>query len=836
MEKNNTWKWIALVMMLLWSVILTMGGINRGLDIVGGLSMDLEIDEAKFRTEYAEANPGKPQDELEGEFARALEGARNNLPEIIRNRIDKTGVVEPAIYSRGGNRLVVQIPAVDEKQQEEARKAMKAVAALQFKLIHENSDEWVKELIEKNLAPPGFKYVKLDERTTALIREGKADINWDVIKKFQPRSRSEFMLEKKVLRDGSTAYFPAYVETRTMLDGTELAKAFPNIDANGRTIISFVLKKTGAKKFARITSDYCPRGQLNNSEEGRQLAIILDGTLYSSPVIRSPILGGEGMIEGSFDYPEALRLSTVLMSGALPAPVNILSENTVSATAGASAVSSGITAAIVGSIGVFLFMAFYYRLAGIVQNLALLLVIVLMPFGAWVAAGFLGLISSGGTGGGKVMLPTLTLPGIAGIALTVGMAVDAAVLIFERMREELSSGKPLRAAIAAGYERAFSAILDSNVTTIITAVILYWQGTGPIRGFAVMLTAGIIVSMLVYLIYMKLFLNSTASSASVKTFKFLHVINATNFDFLGKTKIAVILTILILAGAVAGVAMRGKKVFNVEFLGGAEVTFTGLTADTASIQKIDDTLKAAGIADSIAQYEGGKLVVRVGYDEKATAHEHDKAKAAITAAFPAAQTTGDANLIGAQVGDELATSGIYALIFAIAAILIYLTLRFEFAYAVGAIVALIHDAVLTVTMYGALGHQYSLAFISALLAMLGYSTNDTIIVFDRIREEVKLQGNRMSYRQICNRAINLTLSRSIITHLTTLISVTALWLLGTGVIKDIAFTLFVGIVTATFSSIFIATPVMLLWHRQKDARDQQRKAAAEAPAAKPAKA
>lgn len=835
MENKSTWKWIALAMMLLWSVILTMGGINRGLDIVGGISFDVTIDEARFRTEYAEANPEKTKEQLEKEFSQALEGARRNLPEIIRNRIDKTGVVEPAIYSRGGNRLVVQIPAVDEKQKDAARKAIKSVAALQFKLVHENSGAWVKELIDQNLAPAGFKWVKLDERSTVLIREGKADINWDVIRKFQSRARCEFMLERNLLPNGQLIFNPSYVETRTMLDGTELAKAYPDLDQYGKNVIGFTLKSGGAKKFARITSDYCPRGELNPSSNGRQLAVILDGTLYSSPEIQSPILGGRGQISGNFDYAEALRLSTVLNSGALPAPMDILSENSVSATAGASAVQSGITAAIVGSIGVLLFMAFYYRLAGVVQNLALALVVILMPFGAWMAAGFLGLISSGGTGGGKIMLPTLTLPGIAGIALTVGMAVDAAVLIFERMREELTTGKSLRAAIAAGYERAFSAILDSNVTTVITAVILYWQGTGPIRGFAVMLVAGIIVSMIVYLIYMKLFLNTAADRPAVKTFKFLHVINATSFDFLGKTKLVVILTILLLAGSIAGVTMRGKKAFNVEFLGGAEIAFTGITAAEAPVEKIDEVIKKAGIADSITQYEGDRLVIRVGYDEKATTHEHEKAKAAITNAYRTATATGDANLIGAQVGDELARSGIYALIFAIAGILIYLTIRFEFAFAVGAIVALIHDGILTVTLYGALGHQYSLAFISALLAMLGYSTNDTIIVFDRIREEVKLQGARMSYRQICNRAINLTLSRSIITHLTTLISVTALWVIGTGVIKDIAFTLFVGIITATFSSIFIATPVMLLWHRKEEARDQRRAAAANA-AAKPAKA
>lgn len=811
--KNTTWKWIALGAMVLWSIILVSGGIKKGLDIEGGTSIEVEIDEPLFRTQYAEANPDKKPAELNAEFNQAMDGARRNLPEIIRNRIDRMGIEEPSIYLRGGNRLVVQLPGITSNKQAQARETIKNVATLQFRLVSEQSAQWVKALFEQKLAPRGYKIVQIDAQNSAYIPENakvKDAINADELRRFQPRPRSEFMLMKKVLRDGSQVYEPHYVESRIQLDGTQLAKAYPNQDMNNRIIIDFKLKKVGAEKFARLTSDFCTNGERNSGREGRQLAIVLDGTLYSAPVIKSPITGGSGMIEGQFDYTEALRLSTVLMSGALPAPVKIMSESTVSPTAGKSAVSSGVNAAIIGSVGVILFMALYYRLAGMVQNMALVLIVVLIPFGAWIAAGFLGMISSGGVASGKVPLPTITLPGIAGIALTIGMAVDAAVLIFERMREELAAGKSLRASIEAGYERAFSAIFDSNVTTVISAVILFWQGTGPVRGFAVMLTAGIIVSMIVYLIYMRLFLETVAEKGHIKTFKFLHVIKSANFDFLGKTRIAVIVTVIVL-GIAGGMSFaKGKKAFNVEFLGGAEIVFSGLDSGKTPSSQIEDLLRKSGVTDAFVQYEGDRLSVRVPVEEG------EKATAIVLGAYEAQGAhAGETNLIGAQVGRELARSGALALLMAVLGIAAYLTFRFEFAFAVGAIVSLLHDALITIFVFSALGHQFSLAFVSALLAMIGYSTNDTVIVFDRIREERKLQAGKMTFREICNHAINLTLSRTVITHAVTLISVTALWLIGTGVIKDIAFTMFVGIVTGTFSSIFIATPIMMLWHRSK---------------------
>lgn len=818
MEKNALWKWIALGGMTLWSIILMSDGIKKGLDIQGGSSFEVQLDADALRAQMKSEAEYETDEKLDAAVAKRLHDSRDTVVERIRNRIDGIGVAEPSIFPRAEDRIVVQLPGIDSNKTADARASIESVAFLAFRLVHENSQVWVQELFAKKLAPRGFK-VGGDDKNTFYIRDLQAVPNekadrafWSDIRTFARRPGCEFLLTKDDL-NGATIYRPHYVEVRRQLDGTAVKNARVELGQMGEHRISLTFNSKGASQFARVTSDYAPNGERNIGKEGRQLGIVLDDTLYSAPVIRGAILNGSAEITGSFTALEAARLVNVLHAGSLPVPVKIISSSEVSPTMGKNAVSSGVNAAVTGSLGVILFMMFYYRLAGTVQNIALLLIVLLLPFGAWISAGVLGILAGGE--GGSVKLPVLTMPGIAGIALTIGMAVDAAVLIFERMREELTAGKSLKASIDAGYERAFSAILDSNVTTVITAVILFWQGTGPIRGFAVMLCAGIIVSMIVYLIYMRLFLETMAERTHVKTFKFLHVIRGANYNFLAKTRIAVIATIIVLAVSWFALYSRGRNAFNVEFLGGAQITFAGLDATKAPVGSVEDELKKAGI-EGVVQYEGSMLSIRVP-DERGEA-----AKSIVMEKFKdAGVQPGESVHIGAQVGKELTRSGLMALIFAIGGILLYLTVRFQFAFAVGAIVALLHDAFITVGLYAACGHQFSLAFISALLAMMGYAVNDTIIVFDRIREELKLQGSRMSYRDVCNRAINLTLSRTIITHGVTLISVTALLVLGTGVVKDIALTMFLGIVTGTFSSIFIATPIMLLWHREKDASGSQ---------------
>lgn len=836
MEKNITWKWIALAGMMLWSIILVSGGVKKGLDIQGGAAFEVQIDADELKkqmlsepdSEYG-SNPAK----LEADAAKRIKESREVVVERIRNRIDGMGVEEPSIYPRGDDRIVIQLPGIDTNKMADARKSLEEVGFLSFRLVHEQSQFWTKDLFDRNLAPPGFKATGSGEdrffvRDTKAVPDEKAGRDfWNGIRNFARRAGCELLLQKDLV-NGATVYRPFYVETRMQMDGRAVERAQVDIGQMGDHRITLKFNAKGMKQFARVTSDYAPNGERNAGKDGRQLGIVLDSTLYSAPVIRSPILAGNAEITGRFTFNEASRLVNVLRAGSLPVPVKVLSQNEVSATMGESAVKSGVLAAIVGLVGVVLFMASYYRLAGMIQNGALVLISLLLPFGAWVSAGILGILAGSGEGG-TVKLPVITMPGIAGLALTLGMAVDAAVLIFERMREETAAGKTLRAAIDAGYDRAFSAIFDSNVTLVITSIILFWQGTGPVRGFAVMLNAGIITSMIIYLIYMRIFLETVAERGHVKSFKMMHILHNTNFDFVSKTMMAIIVTIVLLVGSWFVVFQKGKKAFNVEFTGGAALTFTGLDPSRLHVNEIEEALKKAGIAEPFVQYEGRSLQVRVASEQG------DLARETLMKAYQAqGLAAGMVENIGPQVGKELKRSGITAFCLAMLGILIYLTVRFQLAFACGAVFALVHDALITIGLYAALGHQYSLPFISALLAMSGYSTNETIIVFDRVREEIKLHGSRMSMRDVCNRAINLTLSRTVITHSVTLISVTALLVLGTGVVKDIALTMFIGIITGVFSSIFIATPVMLFFHRRfhPEARESQKRVVPASAAAK----
>ncbi|MDD3275522.1 MAG: protein translocase subunit SecF, partial [Kiritimatiellales bacterium] len=420
---------------------------------------------------------------------------------------------------------------------------------------------------------------------------------------------------------------------------------------------------------------------------------------------------------------------------------------------------------------------------------------------------------------GSMDLPVLTMPGIAGIVLTLGMAVDANVLIFERIREELRTGKSLGASITAGYGKAFSTIFDSNLTTLLTAVILFWQGSGPIRGFAITLSAGIMVSMLMALVFTRLMLDTLAAKTKLATLKMFTIFRNSKFDFLGKRKFAAILSVSVIVVTWIFFINNGEKNFGVDFTGGSSISFA--FDQKQSEDAVRAVLDQAGVKDADVQYhkELGvaadvakeTLEIKVAYENSNAALE------SINTAF-AAQGYHDISndTVGPQIGSELKKKGIMSLALAMLGIIIYISFRFEFAFAVGAIVAIFHDVLITVGIYCLCGRQLSLPIIAALLTIVGYSVNDTIVVFDRIREDIKLMhGGKTSYREIANLSINQTLSRTVLTSLTTLLTVVMLLVFGGGAINDFALALFIGIVVGTYSSIFVATPVVLLWHKEK---------------------
>ena len=827
MTKNAMWKWATLGLITVWSLALVTPfkeKVKLGLDLKGGTSFTVEVDRDEIRKQVLEQDESLDAAKLDSAVELKVKTSRNIAIEVIRGRIDGLGIAEPEIYPLLDDRVVIRLPGVDVDKRAEAKDSIQSVAFLQFRLVHPESDAWVRELTASGLTPKGFSLTSYREtpvyiRDSATAADEEMDASyWNELKRFGAKRNAEFMLQKDNTQDGSTIYRPVYVEMRAQMTGSAVASAQVEYNQNNMPYISMTFNKKGAEQFGNVTAANAPNGDNNmGNETGRQLAIILDGKLYSAPTIQEAIYGGNAQITGSFTMEECQRVVNVLNAGALPVPVRIVEERTVDPTLGRDSIQSGVRALTYGSIAVVAFMLVYYMAAGVIADISLLLVLILLPFGMWFSSGWLGLFSSVGA---KAGLPVLTLPGIAGIVLTIGMAVDANVLIFERIREELRTGKSVFGAITAGYSKAFSTILDANVTTLLTAVILFWQGSGAIRGFAVTLTAGILVSMLMVLVFTRLFLETLAEKTKIKSLKMLSIIKAnTQIDFVGKRLIAAVLSLSIILVSWVFFIQKGQDNFGVDFTGGSAITFRFDEKQDNEI--IRAALTEAGIKDASIQYqreiaatEGMELPetleVKVGYEDGTRALDTMLAKFGAKGYKDIANDT-----VGPQIGEELKKKGVMALAWALVGIIIYISIRFEFAFAVGAIVALLHDVLITVGIYCLFGRQLSLPIVAALLTIVGYSVNDTIVVFDRIREDIKLMKGKASYREIANLSINQTLSRTVLTSLTTLLTVTMLLLFGGGAINDFALALFIGIIVGTYSSIFVATPVVLLWHKEK---------------------
>jgi SecD/SecF fusion protein len=388
-------------------------------------------------------------------------------------------------------------------------------------------------------------------------------------------------------------------------------------------------------------------------------------------------------------------------------------------------------------------------------------------------------------------------------------------------------GKRLVSAIEAGYEKVFSTILDANVTTLITAVILFWQGSGPIRGFAITLSAGIVVSMFVALVITRLMFELLAYKTKIQQIKMFQLLGEKNIDFLSKRGLAAILSVLVIASTWTVFFMKGEQNFGVDFTGGTSLTYR--FAEKQTVDDIRGVLSAAGVTDAFVQYQRELIPDDTGVVPeylllKVPYGEGDAAKDALARELPQAQFhILQEDTVGPQVGHDLRRKGIMAMAWALVGIVIYISLRFEFAFAIGAIVALAHDVLITIGIFCLLGNQLSLPIVAALLTIVGYSVNDTIVVFDRIREDLGLIRDK-TYSQIANLSINQTLNRTLLTSITTLLTVTMLLIFGGGAIKDFALALFIGILVGTYSSIFVATPVVLYWHKDQPPKPEKKPA------------
>jgi SecD/SecF fusion protein len=688
---------------------------------------------------------------LKGGDKEVTKGMLDQAVEVIRKRIDVFGVSEPIISPVGSDRILVQIPGLDTAKIQEARDQLSRVAKLEFRMVYPDNGERLREIDQgKQVIPPEFRIESYKQQHTA---EGE-------------KSVEERLLIKK----------------KPDLAGDRVSNAGASYERDG-WVVHLRFDSEGAKQFGNITA----------ANIHHRFAIVLDGIIQSAPVIQDAIYGGDAQITGRFTEEEARGLASVLQNP-LQTPVSIEEERSISPTLGADSIRASIVAGLVGLIITLVCVGIYYKIPGLVANLALIINLILLV-GALTMFHFV-----------------LTLPGIAGIILTIGLSVDANVLIFERLREEMALGKSLKIALNTAYEKAFSSIFDANVTTLITAIILFWQARGPVRGFAVSLTFGIFASLFTALIVGRNALGWLVDTGRLKRISMLHLISSKNINFLGKGFIACMCSLaLLLAGAFA-FYKRGERNFGVDFRGGDMITLSAPgKIDIGQVRH--DVLQPLGFADASIQEstQAGKGYITI----RTPLNTSDKVEKEIMRTLPnAGFKVEGSERVGALVGGELAKSSLIALGLGILGILIFVTFRFQLSFAVGAIVALLHDVLITVGVFALFGRELTLTIVGAVLTVAGYSINDTIVVYDRIREGLA-SGRRGTIEEIMNSSINQTLSRTILTSTVTLIPILCLFLFGGAVLRDFSLAIIIGVVVGTYSSIFIASPIVLWWTRAR---------------------
>ncbi|MCK5786065.1 MAG: protein translocase subunit SecD [Candidatus Sabulitectum sp.] len=557
----------------------------------------------------------------------------------------------------------------------------------------------------------------------------------------------------------------------------------------------------GASNWAQITGE--------NVDE--RVSIILDGRIYSVATIQERITGSGTRLSGAFSVEEARDLRLVLKAGSLPARLIIAEEQTIGPSLGQKAIRNGFIAGVVGLVLIAVFMIIYYGASGVIAVLALL-------FDMLIILGFLcfpGPLARLGVTG---LNATLTLPGIAGIILTIGMAVDASVLIYERIREELRSGKGIRSAVDSGYARAFVTILDANLTTFITALVLYKFGTGPIRGFAVTLSIGIMASMFCSLVFTRSFFSIML--AQIKRTKIsigkMALIKDAHFKITAvrkKTYIASLVMILI--GLIAFFAHGGLNL-SIDFTGGLETNVISMEHSTTD--ELGEALIAQGLASvqiqSLQDWDGAgyAFVIRTSTSDKDAVYDAlGQENCTLMEDESGNSEASFIKQIGPRVGAELRSKAVDSILMAMFFIVLYIWYRFQFKWGIAAVAALVHDVLITVGILALLQVDISLTIIAALLTIVGYSINDTIVVFDRIREDNRLRKGK-TFEETVNKGINETLSRTIVTSVTTFVAVLMLFIFGTGDIRNFALTLMIGIVVGTYSSVFVASPILIDWH------------------------
>ena len=735
----------------------SQAAIKRGLDLRGGIAFTMEATDLNVTADLDQASGASPMDKV---------------VEIMSERLNAFGVAETVVRKKGDRSIEVQIPDLTTKQDPGIINELQKPAKLEFRIVNTNSnapvpvqegEEWTDE--------DGIPYV-------ALLRSDA-----------QPNER------------------PIWVRRLWSADGEIIAEAYPRQDQMGGWEVGLDFTPEGGAAFGDLTGSIAEMADLTTGMPGR-LAIVLDGQLESAPSVKERIGGGSAVITGNFSFREAKMLSDIL-NNPLKVSLTIGEQYEVSPTLAAGALSSSLNACILGAVLVIAFMVVWYKAGGIVAILSVGLNVLL------VVATLSGIFQA-----------TFTLPGMAAIVLTIGMAVDANILIFERIREELRAGKSSENALQGGYAKAFSTIIDANLTTLITASILIWLGTGPVKGFGITLAIGIVTSVFCALFVSRLFLTLLVKSG-VQNLISLQKIEKSEpkspIDFLTYRKVAFLASWVVVAIGIFSVYSKKDTILGIDFRGGEElVSGFANPIDPGDLEQSLQSNPFLGEVQHVYRSEVGsgegasRLVLQTeeGKSREALAH--------IQKQFPdAALIEEGLSNIGGSVSEQIKRDAIISVSVALLGILLYVALRFEMGYAIGAVVATIHDILMTVGLFVLIGYlsdgvlcsgQFTAPMLASILMIVGYSINDTIVVFDRIREELELNPVT-NLRKIVTLAINRVLSRSILTSFTTLLAATSLWIFGAGIINDFAFVFVIGILTGTFSSIFIASPIFYFWHR-----------------------
>lgn len=815
------------------------------------------------------------------EINKEIESAVERSFTILRNRLDQFGTAQPNIQRVPGGRIQIEIPGADNPQR--VRKLLQGVARLEFWDVVDPStlngplleinDILVKEQNTKvasstskpqkdsnlsdllgdstNVEADSTNVARgLDSLQNASISPLFALSNPSVPFRYNVRDTAKInaIFKRQEIRgklprnialrwankaetqagfEGLDLYFLEIPRNgKPKLTGEVITDARSDMDERGNPAVSMNMNTTGTRSWKNWTAEAS-----NRNPKGR-IAIVLDNTVYSAPSVTNEIPNGNSQISGSFTREEANDLANVLKAGSLPAPTNIIEEAMVGPSLGQVAQSQGFVSIACGLILVIVFMVAYYGKAGAVSNLALV-------FNLFFILGILAQLDA-----------SLTLPGIAGIVLTMGMAVDANVIIFERIREERRQGKRLREAIALGYKRSFWTIFDSNITTFLTATMLFLLGQGPIKGFAITLMVGIITTFFTAVYVSRVVIEwilarkGDETNISFETAISKYDLSKYHIDFISKRKMAYIFSSVVIGVGLLLIAVQGLN-YGVDFKGGRSFVVSFSKPVVATDMKVALSESFENVGTEVKNYGGNNVVkVTTSYLIDAEAEDADeRVRAALISGVEKFTdlkfvsndrpiddqhfTISSSTKVGATIADDIKSSAIQAALLSLVAIFLYILLRFRtWQFSAGAIVALAHDALFVFAAFaiaGLLGISFEIdqVFVAAILTVIGYSINDTVIIYDRIREFLGL-GTVHDRVKVFNEAINSTLNRTLITSGTTILVVMALLLFGGEVLRGFSFALLVGFVVGTYSSVFMAAPIVLDLEKPSSAKPAEK--------------